>query len=47
MSKKISTLGKIWLIFLAVISVVGVVGNLMTAGKGVLYFVSAIACAGQ
>ena len=47
MSKKISTLGKIWLIFLAVISVVGVVGNLMTAGKGVLYVVSAIACAGQ
>ena len=47
MSKKISTLGKVWLVFLAVISGVGVVSNLMAASNGVLYVVSAIACAGQ
>ena len=47
MSKKISTLGKVWLIFLVVLSVIGVVSNLMAASKGVLYVVSAVACAGQ
>ena len=47
MSKKISTFGKVWLIFLAVVSVAGVVSNLMAVGDGVIYIVSAIACAGQ
>lgn len=47
MFKKISTLGKVWLIFLAVVSVAGVVSNLMAAGNGIIYVVSAIACAGQ
>lgn len=47
MSKKISTLGKVWLIFLIVLSVIGVISNLMAASNGVLYIVSAIACAGQ
>ena len=47
MSKKISTIGKVWLIFLIVLSGFGVVSNLIAASSGIIYLVSAIACAGE
>ena len=47
MSKKISTLGKVWLIFLIILSSAGVVGNLVSIKDGIVYLVSALACAGE
>ena len=47
MSKKIPTAGKIWLIFVAVLATVGIFANAASAGKGILYIISAIACLGE
>ena len=47
MSKKIPTIGKVWLIFLIILAAVGVVSNLMYVGENIIYLVSALACAGE
>lgn len=47
MSNKISTIGKIWLIFLMVLAAVGIVTNLMAIGNGIIYLISALMCAGE
>ena len=47
MSNKISTLGKVWLIFLAILAGAGVITNLMAIGNGIIYVISALACAGE
>ncbi len=47
MSKKISTLGRVWLVFLIVLGFLGFVSNLASFQKGSVYLVSAIACAGE
>ena len=47
MSNKISTIGKVWLIFLLVLASFGTVTNLLVAGKGIVYLIFFIACAGE
>ena len=47
MSNKISVIGKIWLIFLIIVAGVGVVTNLMAVKDGIIFLVSALACAGE
>lgn len=47
MSKEIPTIGKVWLIFISVIATVGVVSNLLVVKEGLIYLLSAAACAGE
>ncbi|MBQ6538712.1 MAG: hypothetical protein IJL76_00340 [Bacilli bacterium] len=47
MSGKISRIGKIWLLFLLLIAILGIVTNFMTVSKGYLYAISGIACIGE
>ena len=47
MSRKISRIGKIWLIFLLILAILGIVTNFMTVSKGYVYAISGIACIGE
>ena len=47
MSNKIPTIGKIWLVFLIVISSIGIVANILEAKNGIIYVISALACVGE
>ena len=44
MSDKISTLGKIWLILVMILSALGIITNLLAVGSGIIYLVSALMC---
>jgi len=47
MSKEIPTAGKVWLIIICIIAALGIVGNFASAGEGIEYIISAIACVGE
>ena len=47
MSKEIPTIGKVWLIILCVIAVIGVITNFAAAGQGIVYIISACACVAE
>ena len=47
MSKDIPVLGKIWLCILFVLAAAGVIANLIGVGNGIIYLISAIACAAE
>lgn len=47
MSKEIPTLGKVWLIFLAVVAAIGIISNFAAVGSGIIYLVSALACVAE
>lgn len=47
MSKDIPTIGKVWLILMLVLAAFGFVANLLSVGSGIIYLISALACAGE